>query len=131
VIAEPPRLRLFAALNGSGKSVLKSVLPASLLGVYLNPDEIEAGIRRNGFLDLTAFGVNTTAVELLPAFTASQLLRSAGLEESARRLRFCAGRLDFSGVAVNTYFASVAVDVLRRHPQERPTNRCIWWIGSN
>jgi hypothetical protein len=47
------------------------------------------------------------------------------------RGRFCDGRLDFSDVAVNAYFASVAVDVWRRHPQERPTNRCIWWIGSN
>jgi hypothetical protein len=49
----------------------------------------------------------------------SQLLRSASLEESARRLRFCDGQLDFSGVAVNAYFASVAVDMLRRHRLER------------
>lgn len=119
MIAEAPRLRLFAGPNGSGKSVLKSVLPAPLLGVYLNPDEIEAGIRQNGFLDLAAFGVDTTAAALLPAFTASQLLRSAGLEEPASRLRFCHGRLEFAGVEVNAYFASVAVDVLRRHLLER------------
>jgi predicted ABC-type ATPase len=117
VIAESPRLRLFAGPNGSGKSVLKSVLPSPLLGVYLNPDEIEAGIRQNGFLDLAAFRVDTTAAALLPAFTASQLLRSAGLEEPASRLRFCDGRLEFAGVEVNAYFASV--DVLRRHLLER------------
>jgi len=34
-------MRVFAGPNGSGKSTLKSVLPPPLLGVYLNPDEIE------------------------------------------------------------------------------------------
>jgi hypothetical protein len=37
-----PRLRMVAGPNGSGKSTIKSVLPSELLGVYLNPDEIEA-----------------------------------------------------------------------------------------
>ncbi len=36
-----PRLRMFAGPNGSGKSVLKQHLPLALLGLYLNPDEIE------------------------------------------------------------------------------------------
>ena len=36
-----PRLRVFAGPNGSGKSTLKEVLPESLLGVYVNADEIE------------------------------------------------------------------------------------------
>jgi predicted ABC-type ATPase len=40
-----PRLRMFAGPNGSGKSTLKTVLPPELLGVYLNPDEIESQIR--------------------------------------------------------------------------------------
>ena len=47
-----PRLRMFAGPNGSGKSTLKSVLPRELLGVYLNPDEIESQIRQQGFLPL-------------------------------------------------------------------------------
>lgn len=42
--ATTPRLRMFAGPNGSGKSVLKSYLPQELLGVYLNPDEVETGI---------------------------------------------------------------------------------------
>jgi predicted ABC-type ATPase len=119
VIAGTPRLRVFAGPNGSGKSVLKAVLPSPLLGVYLNPDEIEASIRHNGFLDLGAFGVSTTAAELLPAFTGSELLRSAGLQEPALRLRLEGGRLVFAGVEVNAYFASVVADVLRQHLLER------------
>ena len=41
-------MRVFAGPNGSGKSVLKSYLPEPLLGVYLNPDEIEAEVKEQG-----------------------------------------------------------------------------------
>lgn len=119
MIEATPRLRVFAGPNGSGKSVLKAVLPPDLLGVYLNPDEIEASIRQNGFLDLAAFGVSTTAAALLPAFMDSHLLRSAGLLDLARQLQFEGGRLEFDGVEVNAYFASVAAEVLRQHLLER------------
>lgn len=36
-----PRLRMFAGPNGSGKSTIKSVLKPEMLGIYINPDEIE------------------------------------------------------------------------------------------
>ena len=36
-----PRLRVFAGPNGSGKSTIKDVINTNLLGVYINPDEIE------------------------------------------------------------------------------------------
>ena len=61
-----PRLRMFAGPNGSGKSTIKSVVPPELLGVYLNPDEIEKEIRDRDFLDLRAHGVETTREEILP-----------------------------------------------------------------
>ncbi len=57
-------MRMFAGPNGSGKSVLKSYLPPELLGVYLNPDEIEADIKRNGFLDMRTFEVATDDPEI-------------------------------------------------------------------
>jgi len=114
VSATPPRLRIFAGPNGSGKSTLKSILPKELLGVYLNPDELEQEIRQQGFLNFAAFGVTTTAEEVLPFFQASAFLISAGLGDVARQLDFANDRLDFGRVAVNSYFASVAVDFLRR-----------------
>lgn len=40
-----PRLRMFAGPNGSGKSTLNSIISKELLGVYINPDEIEKEIR--------------------------------------------------------------------------------------
>lgn len=110
---------MFAGPNGSGKSVLKSYLPQELLGVFLSPDEIEAGIRRNGWLDLRLFGVETTADEVLQFFVGSEFLKSEGLEGDSKLLGFANGRLDFANLEVNAYFASVAADFLRAKLIER------------
>jgi ABC-type branched-subunit amino acid transport system ATPase component len=108
-----PRLRMFAGPNGSGKSTIKSVVPPELLGVYLNPDEIEQDIRDRDFLDLRAYGVETTREEILPFFANSTLLAKAGLDDEAECLSFSEGRLSFFEVIVNAYFASVAADFIR------------------
>jgi predicted ABC-type ATPase len=113
---------MFAGPNGSGKSTLKAVLPKVLLGIYLNPDEIEQEIRRQGFLDLNTYDVNTTAAEVLPFFTGSTFLISAGYEHQAGQLVFEAGRLVFGNVPVNSYFASVAADFLRQKLLEQKTS---------
>ena len=105
---------MFAGPNGSGKSELKKHLPSALLGVYLNPDEIEKEIRQHGCLDFNHYGVKTTAGEVLAFFTGSAFLISAGHGIEARRLGFEAGRLNFNGVSVNSYFASVVADFLRQ-----------------
>jgi predicted ABC-type ATPase len=110
---------MFAGPNGSGKSTLKSVLPKELLGVYLNPDEVEQSIRRQGFLGLASYGVTTTAEEVLPFFTNSQFLKETGHAEAARRLAFGDDRLNFTGVEVESYLASVASDFLRQKLLER------------
>ena len=78
-----PRLRMFAGPNGSGKSTIKSVLPASLLGVYLNPDELQKEIEQRDFLDVLAYQVDTNAEEILTFFRNSTLLQSAEMDEEA------------------------------------------------
>lgn len=105
---------MFAGPNGSGKSTLKSVLPVELLGVYLNPDEMEQAIRTSGFLDLSDYGLAATAEEIIGHFQNSSFLHAAGLSTEAAKLRFNCGRLEFTGVKINSYFASVAADFLRR-----------------
>ena len=47
---EIPRLRMFAGPNGSGKSTIKDVINKELLGIYINPDDIEKNIKENGYL---------------------------------------------------------------------------------
>jgi predicted ABC-type ATPase len=108
-----PRLRMFAGPNGSGKSTIKSVIRPELLGVYINPDDIERDIRRNDVLDFQAYGIQTTRQEVLSFFRASPLLDRAGLQEAVECLRFNDDRLDFFQVPVNSYFASVAADFMR------------------
>jgi predicted ABC-type ATPase len=114
-----PRLRMFAGPNGSGKSTIKSVMPEKLLGVYLNPDEIQADIEARGFLDLRHYGVETTKDEAVPFFENSALLKRAGLDEEAGSLRYSDGKLSFHEVIVNAYYASVAADFLRTKLLER------------
>jgi predicted ABC-type ATPase len=73
-----PRLRMFAGPNGSGKSTIKaaveSMIGPELLGVYINADDIEAAIRRDGGLDISSFSVKTTAHEIMEFFRQSSLL---------------------------------------------------------
>jgi predicted ABC-type ATPase len=104
---------MFAGPNGSGKSTLKPLLGPLLLGVYLNPDELEQEIRSCGHLDLQARQVIVDADELLGFFQKSTLLQNAKLHPAVSGLTVREGRLIFGNVPVNAYFASVAADFLR------------------
>ncbi len=109
-----PRLRMFAGPNGSGKSTIKSVIRRELLGVYVNPDEIEASIKQSDFLDLSEFEIVTDEVEILEFFKSSTLLEKAELSDEAEYLRFADNRLSFHEVSVNSYYASAAADFIRQ-----------------
>jgi len=109
-----PRLRMFAGPNGSGKSTLNSVINPNLLGVYINPDEIENEIRQCDFLDLASYGVRTTSAEILGFFKCSKLLERVSLVDEVHELSFSDEKLSFFAVSVNSYFASVAADFIRR-----------------
>lgn len=76
---EIPRLRMFAGPNGSGKSTFKSIIRPELLGIFINPDEIEQEIQNYDFLDLKRYRINTTEEEILDYFYNSTLLKSADL----------------------------------------------------
>jgi predicted ABC-type ATPase len=109
-----PRLRMFAGPNGSGKSTMKSLLSSEMLGVYINPDDIEREIREHNFFDVESYGVYTSSQEILAFFGNSTLLKQADLLDEAEHLRFNEGKLSFFAVGVNAYFASVAADFLRQ-----------------
>ena len=114
----PPRVRMFAGPNGSGKTTVQreiaQLFPAQFLGVLINPDDLEATIGRTGRLDLGRFGVGASEREVHDIFTSSAFLKQHLLADAATVLR-CDGRLiDFSGLAMNSYYASVLADFLRR-----------------
>lgn len=104
---------MFAGPNGSGKSTIKSVIGPELLGIYINPDEIEKDIRSNGRLDLKLYGVSATGQSLLEFFRRSTLLAKAGLVAESQNVQLNEDVLDFSNISVNSYYASVISDFLR------------------
>jgi predicted ABC-type ATPase len=106
---------MFAGPNGSGKSTINALIRPELLGIYINPDEIEKAIRDRGdFLDLASYGITTSADEMLTFFQQSTLLENANLLNEASELRFNDNKLSFFAVTVNAYFASVAADFIRQ-----------------
>lgn len=109
------RIRVFAGPNGSGKSMLKTNLKAEMLGVYINPDEIEKNIKNFGFLNFEEFDVKTNEDEVLEHFLNSSLLQKTNLICEAKLLKFKDQKLDFSAVKINSYFASVAADFIRKN----------------
>lgn len=116
------RLRMFAGPNGSGKSTLKELLAPELLGIYINPDEIEKEIKQFDFLDFRQYEVKTTAEEILSFMQKSTLLAKANLQEETEYLKYNDYKLIFTEVAVNAYFASVCADFIRQKLLEQRTS---------
>ena len=105
---------MFAGPNGSGKSTLfKGILSESLIGVYLNPDEIEQTIQRTGVFDPNAYRVDAKPEELLKFLNESVFLRSVGLDSEIAQLLPRGKALSFEKVQVSAYFASAISDFLR------------------
>lgn len=104
---ETLRVRMFAGPNGSGKSTFKSIIRPELLGVFINPDEIEKQIRNCDYLDLESYQVESTEKEILDFFVNSPLLKTVDMVDDAYNLRFNDGKLSFFNVEVNAYFASL------------------------
>lgn len=92
---------------------MKEVIPQELLGVYVNPDEIEKAWRQSGCIDLSMFKVRVDAEEVLAFFMKSTFLANAGFSIAVSQLRFDDNRLCLDPELVNSYFASVVSDFIR------------------
>ena len=105
---------MFAGPNGSGKSTIKTVLEESKLGVYINPDEIEGHIRTTGNLDLSTYADGFAASRVIDFFRGSELLKKSGFDRLIPSFHAAGSRLDFRDVPVNSYYASVIADCIRK-----------------
>ncbi len=108
------RARMFAGPNGSGKSVIKENVSPRLRGRYINPDDIEADIRRQGKFDFALWGLQPRAEQLLPFLASHPLVEKGEQVEAVRALRVSGTRLDFSQAPINSYLASALSDFLRK-----------------
>ncbi len=113
-MTDVPRLRIIAGPNGSGKSTIKAILPPVSLGIYINPDEIEEKIKSSQSLDLKPFGIEATQEEVVSFFNKSTLLQKNNLLNVANDIRLAGSELSFSDAKMNSYFASVTADFIRR-----------------
>lgn len=111
---QPPRLRMFAGPNGSGKTTIKTIIRPELLGVYVNPDEIEQDIMQHNFLDFSMYETKTTQDEILNFLKNSTLLNKENLADKVQQLHFNDNKLIFPPRLVNSYFASVIADFIRQ-----------------
>lgn len=109
-----PRLRMFAGPNGSGKSTIKSLLAPNLLGVYVNPDDIQKQIESTGSLDFAEFGFPCDINELRKHFQNSPLAARAGLNLQLEQLRLNVQSLVIPAALSNSYLASILADFIRQ-----------------
>lgn len=107
------RLRIFAGPNGSGKSTITSVISKELLGIYINPDDIEKEIRENGHLDLKKYQIEANQQEILSFFQNSSLLKNSHLLGEVNCLAFDKGNLIFRHTKNHDYLAAVTADFIR------------------
>jgi predicted ABC-type ATPase len=116
--AAAQRMRMFAGPNGSGKTTVQREISrqfsSHFLGVLVNPDDLEASIGGSGRLDLGEFGVRTNQLEVRDFFAHSSFLKQHQLADAATFLRCDGNSIDFAGMKMNSYYASVLADFLRR-----------------
>lgn len=106
---------MFAGPNGSGKSTIKSKFVEQfprLLGVYINPDDIERSIRETGRINFADFKIRTSRDEIFAALNTSTLLREKGLLSEVAKLGFRGNSLYFNDLDLNSYFVSPVADFL-------------------
>lgn len=107
------RLRIFAGPNGSGKSTITSVVSPELLGIYINPDDMEKEIREKGNLDLKNYQIEINQQEILSFFQNSSLLKNSHLLGEANFLNIQEGHLIFRHAENQGYLAAVVADFIR------------------
>ena len=112
-----PRLRMIAGPNGSGKTTIKSFVESEISlmwGIYINPDNIEKQICDIGYLDFSSFEITATHTELTEFFQNSALLKNEKLTNLSNNFRYVNGQLSFESAQINSYYASVIADFIRR-----------------
>ena len=109
------RLRLFAGPNGSGKSTIKSVIPSSLLGHYLNPDEIEKEVKQQGYYDIRGLDFTTSEEEIIDFFEQHPLLERTEEADFISGIKLIQNEfISFHDVGFNAYLSAILTDYLRQ-----------------
>ena len=106
---------MFAGPNGSGKSTIKKKVAEKfprIFGIYINPDDIERGIREQGRFNFGKFKVKTTEKEIIRFLKKAGQIVKANAVSEVEKIRFANNSLIFKDVRVNSYFVSAIADFL-------------------
>jgi predicted ABC-type ATPase len=109
---EVPRLRMFAGPNGSGKSTLKTIIRPELLGVYINPDEIEKTLKTSGTIDLNTYQIKGNKEEFIKLLSGSDLFNNN--IKNIKQLSVDNNLICIDRDKSNSYIASVIADFIRK-----------------
>jgi predicted ABC-type ATPase len=109
------RMRMFAGPNGSGKSTVKSVIDPSMLGYYLNPDDIEKTVKRDGYFDMRALNLPISEPEIIAFFESHPLISRAEEADFIQSIHLVQkGFIDFANVGFSSYMSAILTDFLRQ-----------------
>jgi len=103
-----PRVRMFAGPNGSGKSTIKAILNDDLLGVYINPDEIEKELLANGYLDFDIYGISMDKENVIKYITSFDFYKVQKSDLEVKE-----NKVIFESSIINSYLASLCASLIR------------------
>jgi predicted ABC-type ATPase len=113
--SQTPRVRLFAGPNGSGKSTIKEKLSPKLIGIFINPDEIEKQINKEHTINFNTYQINISKYEITEHLSHSSVLCKDGKNLQLDDLDIEDNTISFTKTAINSYYASAIADMLRNH----------------
>jgi len=108
-------MRMFAGPNGSEKSTIKGELRPELLGVYLNPDEIQSVMTETGMLDFDSYSVAASQKLVLEFLESSSLLTAMQRASLKAGAAVSENMLSIPAADADAYLASVLADFIRRN----------------
>ncbi len=108
-----PRMRMFAGPNGSGKSTVKTEIDTSLLGFYINTDDIEKSLKAIHIFDLNPLPIQTSQHEIITFFKQSGLFPKIEYSEQINRITYQNGIINFHDLPLDSYLSAIFADFLR------------------
>jgi predicted ABC-type ATPase len=102
-----PRMRMFAGPNGSGKSTVKSEIDTSLLGFYINPDDIEKSLKAIHTFDLNPLPIQASQHEIITFFKQSGLFPKVKNSEQISCITYQDGIVNFHDLSIDSYLSAI------------------------
>lgn len=110
------RIRIFAGPNGSGKSTLYQKIKEEFdlrFGFYINADEINELMIRNGFLDIEKFGVKTDLNSFGTFFISSGWAEYVKEKKYLSKWKISGNIISINKSALRPYDSAILTDYIR------------------